>query len=285
MAKRKVKTLKKIKKELNSDKLLVKEIISVLIISVLLGVSVFYVYTNQKHTVSFDSNGGNSITTRKIQHNKKITKCDIPTKDGYLFLGWYYNDQLFECNQKITKDIMLEAKWEKIIEKQITSLTFEYTNIEVKPGSKIKLNPIKEPNDIEEKMYWSSSDPSIAEVSSDGVVSAKSDGTVEIIVSTENNIEARQTITVNSNAIDIEKITLSEVELILSEGTVKNLTYTIEPINASNKNVKWMSDDTSVVTISKNGELYAKKTGEASIILASMDDTVIAKCKVKVVEK
>ena len=180
---------------------------------------------------------------------------------------------------------MLEAKWEKIIEKQITSLTFEYTNIEVKPGSKIKLNPIKEPNDIEEKLYWSSSDTSIAEVSSDGVVSAKSDGTVEIIVSTENNIEARQTITVNSNAIDIEKITLSEVELILSEGTVKNLTYTIEPINASNKNVKWMSDDTSVVTISKNGELYAKKSGEASIILVSMDDTVIAKCKVKVVEK
>ena len=36
------------------------------------------------------------------------------TKEGYTFLGWYNGDELFDFNQKVTSDIQLVAKWEKI---------------------------------------------------------------------------------------------------------------------------------------------------------------------------
>lgn len=285
MAKRNKKTLKKISKELKKDKLLVKEIFTIIIVLIVLGISIFYVYNNQKHTVSFNSNGGTAITSRKIIHNKKITNCDIPVRDGYEFIGWYYNENLFECNQRVSEDIVLEAKWKKIEEKSITSIIFSYSDIVVKPNTNIKLVPIIEPIGVTDNLFWSSNNTEIAEVDINGNVNLKKEGIAEITVSTDNNIKATQQITVSNQAKSIEKISLSESNLVLDEGSVKALTYVIEPYDATNKNVKWMSDNTSVVTVSQTGEIVAKEPGEALIILTTMDDSVTVKCHVKVVEK
>lgn len=37
-----------------------------------------------------------------------------PIKEGYKFIGWYYNGILFDFNTPVVEDIKLEAKWEKI---------------------------------------------------------------------------------------------------------------------------------------------------------------------------
>lgn len=284
MAKRNKKTLKKISKELKNDKLLVNEILVIVLISIVLGISIFYVYNNQKHTVSFNSNGGNAITSKKIKHNKKISKCDIPVKEGYEFIGWYYNNSLFDCNTKVTEDIILEARWEKKVEKGVINITFNYEYIEVKPNTQLKLVPIIEPIDVSELLYWESSNTEVAEVDNEGNVSFKKEGTVDISVSTNSNIKATQQIIVSANAKKIEKIVLTENYLEITDGSVKQLTYTVEPLDATNKNVKWMSDNTSIVSVSQTGEIVAKEPGEAIIVLTTMDGTVMAKCRVKVLE-
>lgn len=284
MAKRNKKTLKKISKELKNDKLLVNEILVIVLISIVLGISVFYVYNNQKHTVSFNSNGGNAITSKKVKHNKKISKCDTPVKEGYEFIGWYYNNSLFDCNTKVTEDIILEARWEKNVEKGVINITFNYEYIEVKPNTQLKLVPIIEPIDASESLYWESSDTEVAEVDNEGNVSFKKEGTVDISVSTNSNIKAIQQIIVSASAKKIEKIVLSENYLEITDGSVKQLTYTVEPMDATNKNVKWMSDNTSIVSVSQTGEIVAKEPGEAIIVLTTMDGTVMAKCRVKVLE-
>lgn len=284
MAKCNKKTLKKISKELKKDKLLVNEILVIVLISIVLGISVFYVYNNQKHTVSFNSNGGNAITSKKIKHNKKISKCDIPVKEGYEFIGWYYNNSLFDCNTKVTEDIILEARWEKNVEKGVINITFNYEYIEVKPNTQLKLVPIIEPIDVSEPLYWESSDTEVAEVDNEGNVSFKKEGTVDISVSTNSNIQATQQVIVSASAKKIEKIVLSENYLEITDGSVKQLTYTVEPLDATNKNVKWMSDNTSIVSVSQTGEIVAKEPGEAIIVLTTMDGTVMAKCRVKVLE-
>lgn len=284
MAKRNKKTLKKISKELKNDKLLVNEILVIVLISIVLGISVFYVYNNQKHTVSFNSNGGNAVTSKKIKHNKKISKCDSPVKEGYEFIGWYYNNSLFDCNAKVTEDIILEARWEKNVEKGVINITFNYEYIEVRPNTQLKLVPIIEPIDVSEPLYWESSDTEVAEVDNEGNVSFKKEGTVDISVSTNSNIKATQQIIVSANAKKIEKIVLSENYLEITDGSVKQLTYTVEPLDATNKNVKWMSDNTSIVSVSQTGEIVAKEPGEAIIVLTTMDGTVMAKCRVKVLE-
>ena len=68
------------------------------------------------YTVTFDSDGGNKVATKYIQKNYKAKKPADPTKEGYKFLGWYLNEKEYNFNTKVTKNITLKAKWEKIVE-------------------------------------------------------------------------------------------------------------------------------------------------------------------------
>lgn len=66
-------------------------------------------------TVSFDSNGGSSVSPVTVTNGKPLTTKVIPTKDGYVFDGWYTDAELttpfgFDITL-ITKDITLYAKW------------------------------------------------------------------------------------------------------------------------------------------------------------------------------
>ena len=67
----------------------------------------------KKYTVTFDSQGGNTIASQEIEDSKFATKPTDPKKDGHKFLGWYLNDQKYDFDTKVTKDIKLIAKWEK----------------------------------------------------------------------------------------------------------------------------------------------------------------------------
>lgn len=284
MTKWKGKKINKISKEIKNDKLLIKELVIVLFIIIIICCSILYVYNNQKHTISFDSKGGNTIITRKISHNKKLTKCETPVKDGYEFLGWYLDGELFECNQKITEDIELEARWEKIIEKGIDTIVFNYSNIELKPNVQVKLVPIVSPTDVNGQLYWLSSNDDVVEVDDTGVITTKKNGTATITVSSENGIKAEQMVVVNEQMISVNRVILHDTELFLTEGEIKQLTYDIEPVNASNKNVKWMSDNTSVLTVNQNGEISAKTKGKATVILITMDSDITVKCEVTVTQ-
>ena len=67
-----------------------------------------------KYTVKFNSDGGSTVNEQKVEYGKKVTTPNNPTKSGYKFLGWYLNDKKYDFNEKITKDISLTAKWEKV---------------------------------------------------------------------------------------------------------------------------------------------------------------------------
>ena len=67
-------------------------------------------------TVSFDTNEGNEdIESQFISDEVGLVYPSIPTKDGYLFAGWYDNVELegsvFDFTQTITSDLTLYAKW------------------------------------------------------------------------------------------------------------------------------------------------------------------------------
>ncbi len=68
------------------------------------------------HTVTFNSNGGTEIPPKEVVSGLKIPKPSEPTKDKYLFRGWY-EDATFSTkfdfyNTPITSDMTLYAKWE-----------------------------------------------------------------------------------------------------------------------------------------------------------------------------
>ncbi len=61
--------------------------------------------------ISFDSNGGTSVENQYVETNNKITKPNDPTKNGYKFLGWYYNEQLWDFERIVNGEMTLVAKW------------------------------------------------------------------------------------------------------------------------------------------------------------------------------
>ena len=65
----------------------------------------------KKWVVTFDSNGGNNIANLNVEGGKKIVDIPSPTREGYTFEGWYYNDVKFDFSTVITSDITLVAKW------------------------------------------------------------------------------------------------------------------------------------------------------------------------------
>ncbi len=73
-------------------------------------------FPKKTFTVTFNTDGADEeIEAQTVEENEKATE-KTPTKYGYTFLGWYDGSEKFDFDTKITADITLTAKWEKIDE-------------------------------------------------------------------------------------------------------------------------------------------------------------------------
>lgn len=62
--------------------------------------------------VTFDASNNTSIYTVEVEKEKKLLCPDDPIFDGYDFLGWYFQDELWDFEGNIvTENIILTAKW------------------------------------------------------------------------------------------------------------------------------------------------------------------------------
>ena len=70
----------------------------------------------ENYTVSFYTNGGNSLSDQTVEYDAKVVKPVDPIKDGYTFDGWYVDvacTQAYDFNASVTDDVSLYAKWSK----------------------------------------------------------------------------------------------------------------------------------------------------------------------------
>lgn len=67
-----------------------------------------------KYTVTFNSNGGSSVSSQTIAAGSKITKPSDPVRSGHKFVGWTLNGNLYNFNTPVNSNITLVAKWEVI---------------------------------------------------------------------------------------------------------------------------------------------------------------------------
>ena len=93
------------------------------------------------------------------------------------------------------------------------------------------------------------------------------------------------TLTGNVTGDVIYKVTgvsLNTDSLTLVEGGTATLTATVKPNNATNKNVTWSSDGTSVATVDDTGKVTAISVGSATITATTQDGNKTATCSVTV---
>ena len=82
--------------------------------------------------------------------------------------------------------------------------------------------------------------------------------------------------------VPVTGVTLSQTELSLTEGNTAQLTATVKPDDATNKNVTWSSDDTSVATVDATGKVTAVSAGTATITVTTVDGGYKDTCQVTV---
>lgn len=70
------------------------------------------IFEANEYTITFDANGGNlSTNSQKVTYDSTF-ELPIPTKEGYRFLGWWYNNTLIiDGKWKYETNIKLTAKW------------------------------------------------------------------------------------------------------------------------------------------------------------------------------
>ena len=64
-----------------------------------------------KYTVTFNSNGGNSVATQTVNYNSTAAQPSNPTKTGHTFKEWQLNGVAYNFSTQVTGNITLTAAW------------------------------------------------------------------------------------------------------------------------------------------------------------------------------
>ncbi len=90
-------------------------------------------------------------------------------------------------------------------------------------------------------------------------------------------------ITINEPAsVSVIGVSLDRNTLTLTEDDTTQLTATVEPTNATNKDVTWSSDNEAVAMVDANGNVAAVSAGAATITVTTEDGSFTDTCKVSV---
>lgn len=168
-----------------------------------------------------------------------------------------------------------------------TGIRLTKTSAELNEGETLELFYKLEPSDATTRgVEWASDNTDVATVDEDGLVTAVKAGTATITVSVKGQpeIKATCTITVKSSSIAVTKLTLSESSAEVSVGKTLTLSCTIEPSNATNKELIWSSSDETIATVDAQGVVTGVKAGTVTITVTSKSNpSVTATCTVTVV--
>ena len=82
---------------------------------VALALVIVYLSATGGFNVSFDTRGGSEVEAQRLRYGDSVTEPPIPTKEGYVFLGWYADEGLARAvdleNMTVTESTTLYAAW------------------------------------------------------------------------------------------------------------------------------------------------------------------------------
>ncbi|QNK41550.1 Ig-like domain-containing protein [Caproicibacter fermentans] len=180
------------------------------------------------------------------------------------------NDGVFTANCTVTVVV------------PVTGISLNKTALSLIKGNANALTATITPEDATDKaVAWTSSNPSVAVVDSNGKVTATGGGTATITAKTnDGGFAASCTVTVK---VPVTGITLDKNSLTLARGKTGKLIPTIAPDDATDKAVSWTSSDPSVVTVDNAGQITAVSAGTVTVTATSHDGGFTANCTVTVV--
>lgn len=195
----------------------------------------------------------------------------------------------------ITNDGGFKATCDVTVNKKViavTSVVLGNTELTLVEGEEEKLAVAVTPENATDKsVVWKSGNESVATVSQEGLVTAVGEGKATITVKTnDGGFSASCEVTVKKKVIAVTGVKLSAASMTLREGDKGTLTATVEPANATNKNVEWWTSDLDVVSVTStsggsNGYVEARGAGKATVTVKTEDGEFSASCEITVEKK
>jgi uncharacterized protein YjdB len=165
----------------------------------------------------------------------------------------------------------------------LTGLNIDKKDVQLLVGASIQFTAIiNPPNAKPEELVWSSSDNSIATVSSLGVATALKAGKTTIKVTNKaGTISATTDLTVLP--LKVSQITLNKTAIGMLIGSSETISATVLPLNAENKVIIWKSSNTSIATVDNMGKITGISNGTAVITATPADGSgVVSSCVIEV---
>ncbi len=122
----------------------------------------------------------------------------------------------------------------------------------------------------DKKVFWTSSDESVAQVNASGQVTATGQGQCEILCVSQAREQVRTTLPVIVVQLARNLSFVSEKATLLA-GQRALLRYVLEPLDVTNGEVAFTSSNEAVASVNENGIVTALSDGMASITVAAQD--------------
>lgn len=180
-------------------------------------------------------------------------------------------------------DIYIQKEFQVFEEGTIVELDQKTLSLAIKQGK--QLNATIKPETSSQKILWESKNSQIATVSDNGYVEAISQGQTIIVASTETGATAECVVTVGQPVYNVK---IEDAPQYLEKGATYELQVKVNPENATNTDIKFMSNNEKVLKVDEEGILTAIDKGKAKITVQSVSDasvydekTIIVSSKIK----
>lgn len=204
------------------------------------------------HLAKFDTNGGNIVNDQVAIKNKKLEKPSSPTKDNYIFAGWY-KDNAFQNVWNFGVDGLLAN----------TTLYAKWTNLNCEDQTKLsqivnKTQPINFSIDVVDSVEWYVNDQKQAETSKTFTFTPDGSNASYDIYCMVGGVKSAN-FTVNVDYIEPNEITIESQQLQTNSYKVILVSEDIESIDVSK--IVWY----------KNSQILAEGVGE---VVVDVDEDV-----------
>lgn len=199
---------------------------------------------------------------------------------------------LFTILLSISLITTYSCKKEKVKSVSVTEVGLNKTSTSLIEGETETLVATVMPENATDKsVVWESGNESAATVSQEGLVTAVGEGKATITVKTnDGGFSASCEVTVKKKVIAVTGVKLSAESMTLREGDRGILTATVEPANATNKNVEWWTTDLDIVSVTSapggsTGYVEARKAGKTTVTVKTENGEFSASCEITVEKK
>lgn len=164
----------------------------------------------------------------------------------------------------------------------VTGISIQPTEGAVGVGSTVQLLAQITPwNAKNLDIAWSTGDSNVATVDNKGLVTVVGPGSTVITASSaDGGFQAGYALT--AYLVPATGVTLNKTSVSLEQGKTEKLAATVNPTDATNKNVVWSSSNTQAATVDQQGIVRAMSPGSAVITVTTEDGAFTASCTFQV---